>query len=117
MRFDTEMWTLEYADTRFAEWIKKRDGKCQYPYCNQTTLDNSHFYIRSHSATRFDPDNCVALCRRHHDAWGTPVSSRNVEYTAFMIQRLAQERFDLLTRKANSIYKREQAILDLMVWM
>lgn len=111
------IWTLEYADQRFAEWIKERDKKCQYPYCNSLNLDNSHFYLRSNSGTRFDPDNCIALCRTHHEQWGVPVSSSNTEYRDFMVQRLGQEKFVILTHKANGIYKREQAIVDLMLWL
>lgn len=112
------MWTLEYADQQFSQWIKERDGKCQYPYCNQTeNLDNSHFHLRNHSATRFDRDNCIALCRRHHQQLEVPVPTKNPEYQTLMRGRLGEEGFGNLAKRANSIYKREQSILDLMVWL
>lgn len=109
------MWSLEYADAQFSSWIRKRDGKCQYPYCNKAEgLDCSHFHLRSHSATRYDPDNCIALCRYHHGLLEVANPTKNVEYIALMLARLGQEKFDALQRKANSIYKRTQAILDCM---
>lgn len=109
------MWTLEYADAQFAKWIKARDGKCQYPYCNQLeNLDNSHFHLRSNSATRYDPDNCIALCRLHHGLLEVPVPTKNLEYMALMQARLGPVKFIELSRKANSIYNRSQAILDCM---
>jgi hypothetical protein len=110
-----EIWSLEYADAQFSKWIRARDGKCQFPYCNQTEgLDCSHFYLRSNSATRFDPDNCVALCRYHHTLWEVPQPTKNPEYIQFMLKRLGMERFKALHERGRSIYKRTQSILDCM---
>ncbi len=110
-----DMWTLEYADEQFSRYIRRRDSKCQYPYCNKTEgLDNSHFHLRGHSATRFDPDNCIALCRTHHQQLEVPQPNKNPEYIALMLARLGKEKFIYLSTKANGIYKRTQAILDCM---
>ena len=109
------MWSLEYADAQFSNWIRTRDGKCQFPYCNQRDgLDNSHFHLRHHSATRYEPDNCIALCRTHHEALEHPVPTKNPEYIQLMLKRLGTERYKALAQRANSIFKRDAAIINVM---
>ena len=57
----TTIWSTKKADIEFSKWIRKRDGKCMR--CG--TINNltcSHFWVRQHSATRYNPDNCVAVC-------------------------------------------------------
>lgn len=112
------IWSLDYADAQFSKWIRERDKTCQYPYCNKTDgLDCSHFHLRSNSATRYDPDNCIALCRIHHQQLEVPTPTKNAAYVALMLARLGSERFESLRVKAQGIYKRTQAIIDLMVWV
>ncbi|KKM69561.1 hypothetical protein LCGC14_1449490, partial [marine sediment metagenome] len=47
------------ADNYFSLFVRGRDEKCLK--CG--TVDNltaSHYWIRGHSSTRYDPDNCIA---------------------------------------------------------
>lgn len=60
-------WTLKKADTQFSAEIRARDKKCLYPGCwKELNLQCSHYIGRAHKATRYDPNNCIALCGTHH---------------------------------------------------
>lgn len=110
-----KLWSLEYADAKFSAWIRKRDGKCMYPYCwRKEALDCSHFILRHNKATRFDPDNAIALCRIHHQELENPAPHKNPVYRALMFTILGAERLAALEMRGNSIYKEERAIRDCM---
>ena len=62
---------ISKQDRLFSKYIRERDNwTCQA--CNKTferntgLLDNSHFMGRRFYATRFDEDNCKALCKSCH---------------------------------------------------
>lgn len=108
--FKITVWTLTRADSTFSLFIRKRDKKCQKCF-RWTDLDNSHYWRRDMYRTRFDPENCIALCRSCHNAWEV---HQNPEYKAFMIRRLGQARYDALEKRARSSMKLRDAILQ---WM
>ena len=61
MKKKTKPWKTYRADAKFSEWIRERDKKCLR--CGTTeNLTCSHFWSRSKSALRYEPDNCIALC-------------------------------------------------------
>lgn len=100
------------ADEKFSLWIRTRDKHCQYPGCGRgEPLDCSHFFERGHSGTRFDPDNCIALCRTHHTEWER---RKKYDYEQFMIQRIGLERFDAMKRRAWTFKNRTEAVLEFM---
>lgn len=74
-------------------------------------LDCSHYWKRGDSGTRFDPKNCVALCRNCHTAWE---KQQNLEYKAFMIKWLGLKEYEELERRARSFKSRFQAVLECM---
>ena len=98
---------LRKTDSMFAQYIKKRDDyacQCCRKKAQPRGLHCSHYWGRGHESTRFDPDNCVALCFWCHLRWGH--GEGRSEYMTFMIARLGQERYDALSVKAHTIKKR-----------
>ena len=107
-----KIWTTKKADMEFSKWIRKRDGKCMR--CG--TINNltcSHFWVRQHSSTRYDPDNCVAVCWMpcHKFHWE---KEKHGDYRNFMIKRLGESGYKKLEVKARSTYPRSDAIRDCM---
>jgi len=110
-----KLWKCSYADAKFSKFIRERDQVCQR--CGTVSfLTCSHFWGRRHSATRFDPDNCVALCsglgsNQCHEIWE---NKKNNEYKHFMLERLGKKRYNELEKRARSFMKRTDAILECM---
>lgn len=105
------IWKTTYADGKFSLYIRKRDGKCMR--CNRTDkpLDCSHYWKRGDKGTRFDPKNCIALCRDCHTIWE---KQQNLEYKEFMIKWLGQEEYDLLEIRARTVKPQRQAVMECM---
>ena len=64
-----KIWSTDKADTKFSLFIRQRDQICRFQGCsvgNVKKLQCSHYIGRAHSATRYDPNNCISLCWRHH---------------------------------------------------
>lgn len=115
--------TLKKADVLFSQQIRARDQFCQFKGCtmsNPAKLQNSHYYGRAIKSTRFDPDNCVALCWLHHfkdKLLGYEYQKQTVEkhgfdghYTLFMKERLGEKRFKFLREKSQQSMKQKTAI-------
>ena len=102
-------WTSKKADSAFSVWIRERDGKCVK--CGKVgKLTNSHFWGRMNSATRYDPENCDALCWLPcHYTWE---HQKNGDYMNFKIKQLGQERYDALEKRARQSYPRANALED-----
>jgi len=109
---------LEKADTVFSWKIRRRDGECLFPNCKITDLNKlqcSHYIGRATKSTRFDEDNCIALCWKHHYAdkllgfeyqkQTKKEHGRDGEYTIFMRKHLGRTRFALLNRRAKQKLK------------
>lgn len=98
---------LANADSAFSKKILARDGHCQYPGCQKTEgLTCSHYFGRAIKNTRFNEDNCIALCRTHH-YWDKQLGfeyQKQTEakhgwdgrYTIFMRERLGEANFEAL---------------------
>ena len=109
-------WSIKYADRLFGQYIVARDKKCQNPLCKtpSSRLDCSHYFVRQHYATRFDPENCIALCVNCHvfnkDNWE---NDRLKEYYNFMLKKLGKKKFEALKQKHYKDVKRRNAIIEL----
>ncbi len=114
---------LKKADTLFSNEIRARDGKCLFPGCKVTDpkkLQNSHYIGRAVSSTRFDPDNCIALCWLHHfkdKMLGFEYQKQTLEehgwdgqYTIFMRNLLGPERYLALRARALESVKRTDMV-------
>lgn len=89
------------ADTAFSNYIRGRDKwtcqRCLKVYTPPTSaLHCSHFYSRGKWATRFDPQNCIALCYGCHRYWDKHLD----EYEDYKYQQLGDRDFDALTVRA-----------------
>lgn len=105
----TRQWSSGKADSVFSKWIRARDGKCLR--CGtKDGLSCSHFWSRSCSALRYEPDNCITLCTWKCHIYGWE-NQKQGAYRDFMIGRLGQDRYDELQRAFyGPTVKRSQAI-------
>lgn len=107
---EAQIWSVSKADQEFSRWIIKRDKKCLA--CGTTKkLTCSHFIRRGHSATRFDPKNCIALCLNCHREWE---DEKDGPYRSLMIRLVGQSELDILYIKERQIFKRTEAIINCM---
>lgn len=95
---------ISAADKWFSLYIRYRDKwTCQrclkrYPK-NAVGLHNSHFWGRGTKATRWDEENCKALCYGCHQRLG----SNPQEYHEFMIKRLGEQKLEALMFRAKNV--------------
>jgi hypothetical protein len=74
-------------------------------------LHNSHFYGRANENTRFEPDNCDALCHGCHRYF-----TANPEfYRTWKLKQLGQKRYDTLMLQAHT-YKKKDRKMELIIW-
>lgn len=115
--------TLKKADGLFSHQIRTRDKFCQFPSCmvsDPAKLQNSHYFGRAIKSTRFHPDNCIALCWKHHygdKLLGFEFQKQTYEqhtydgqYTKFMKERLGKKRFLELRQLSRKSIKQPLAI-------
>ena len=102
---------IDPADKVFSEFIRTRAGwKCEY--CGKDYSNNgrglhcSHYWSRSRENTRYDPENCVALCFYHHQLLGH--GDGRDEYRELMTKRLGEARFEMLMVRANTYKKKDR---------
>lgn len=109
---------LRKLDDHFSLKIRKRDGKCLFPNCTVTDiakLQCSHYEGRARWETRFDEDNCIALCWFHHykskllgyeyQKQKQEIHGFDGQYTRFMKEFLGETRFNALVNKEKKTRK------------
>lgn len=104
---------LDRADMTFSEYIRRRDGKCVR--CGKlgegnngiVGLQNSHYFGRRRENTRFDPENCDALCFYCHQVWG---SEDRESYREFKVRQLGEKGYKALCLRANTMKKKDRAM-------
>lgn len=95
-----------------ADWRCKRCGR-QYDRDEPNQLQNSHYFSRSFESTRFDPDNCDALCFGCHNYWG---SNDKEGYRDYLIAKLGEDGFRNLKIKALVTKIRKDRKMSLLTW-
>ncbi len=119
---------LMRADAIFSAKVRNRDKVCQFTRCEVSefsSLQCSHYIGRGNFATRFDEENCIALCWRHHFkdkmlGWEYQKQREEVQgwdgqYTKFMRRWLGEEKFNALIERSKESVKRTamvQKVLD-----
>lgn len=103
------------ADKYFSDWIRERDDwtcqRCKTEYEKPSSgLHNSHFHSRRNKSTRFDPENCVALCMRCHMHMG----ENPAEHCEFFLRRLGKERYESLSVRAHIPQKIDESAVVLV---
>lgn len=109
---------IRKADVLFSKYIRQRDGwKCQA--CGKNYKENpqglhcSHYWGRGRENTRFDPENCIALCFYHHKLWGHGDERDN--YTKYMVKRLGKQAFKKLKIRAYQYKKKDDKLI--LIWL
>lgn len=106
------LWTLGTADSAFSLFIRFRDKKCVRCGSTERRLTCSHFWGRTHNGTRFDPENCDALCWLPcHKEWE---HEKQGGYRDFKVNQLGMARYQALEARARPVYPQRQAILACM---
>ena len=105
-----KIWTSYKADTEFSIHIRERDSFCFFG-CGRPSKQNSHFWGRGNSATRYDPLNCDGVCGHCHME---NEGNKQGLYRDLKIKQLGQKGYNELEKKARSIVKRSDAILEAM---
>ena len=92
-------------DRLWSELVRERDGCCMY--CGRTeSLDAHHIIGRANRSTRWDLENGITLCKKHHvfsnefSAHGTPV-----KFTHWLEEQKGREWVEALVRKGNETVK------------
>jgi 5-methylcytosine-specific restriction endonuclease McrA len=101
------------ADEVFSLYIRLRDKRClrcgkigeEDKNGNRVIgLDCSLYFGRWMEGGRFNPDNCVTLCRGCHQHW----EKDRDDYRAFMIKRLGENEFKILEWVCRSYTKKDR---------
>ena len=105
-----KLWSSKKTDLAFSHWVRDRDnGRCYF--CGKQGSQNSHFWGRGHSSTRYDPLNCdyaCGGCHMRHEG------NKQGLYRDLKIKQLGEDGYNALMRKAMSTMKRSNAIRDCM---
>ena len=101
---------IDKADTAFSLYIRTRDNwtcqRCGARFTPPTNiLQCSHYFGRRRENTRFDPENCDALCLSCHQIWG---SDDRESYREFKLGQLGQEGYNWLILRSNTYKKRDR---------
>ena len=90
---------VKTLDKTFSRAVRESyDHTCAFPNCPECgnvprgADDCSHYRRRRHSAGRWYPDNCVALCRQKHSYLDT----HQEDQVDFMREHLGETRFEFL---------------------
>ena len=95
LKMKNKIWSTAVADKKFSEWIRKRDKKCVL--CGGTNhLTNSHYWGRYASSTRYDPEDCDAVCLGCHFKIE---NAKQGEYRTFKLEQLGKKRYDALEKR------------------
>lgn len=114
---------LSECDSALSKEIIERDGKCMFPGCLAIkNLTNSHYIGRSNWNTRFDEENCLTICIRHHfmdrdTAYEFQKARKEKQgwdgqYTLRMKDILGETGFNALLQRAEGSKSRKEAILE-----
>ena len=104
------------ADKQFSLYIRNRDKwicqRCRKQYeVGSQGLHNSHFWSRGRENTRFDPENCDAMCFFCHLYLG----SNPAEYNDWKLKQLGEKKFNALKLRAHILKKRDDKII--LLWL
>lgn len=110
---------IQELDSKASNFVRARAGwcceRCSKQFAPPTVfLQCAHFIIRSHKATRFYPDNLVALCvdcHKYFDGRGKK------EFDSFMLRRLGASAYNVLLRLGRSTKKESEAITEARAWL
>lgn len=100
------------ADKKLSKFIIARDKKC-LKCGSDKNLTCSHFHIRKHTATRWDPENLDTLCVSCHQEWEKQTKPGQ-SYHTWKRARMGVEAFEALAKKAQTIVKRSDVVAEVL---
>jgi len=111
---------LRKTDRLYTRYIRERDDytcqKCRRKYSPDAcrNLVVSHFWGRGRENTRFDDENCIALCHLPcHQYWGH--GEGRPEYQTFMEDKLGHTGYDLLMVRAHTTKWRDDKMDEFVI--
>ena len=107
---------IRQSDKLFSLYIRTRDGWCcqrcgAYHEPPTSALHCSHFQGRGKENTRFDENNCDALCYGCHRYF----TAQPGEHYNWQVKRKGQKMVDRLILASNT-YKKRDDKLEAMLW-
>lgn len=107
------MASIKTLDRKFSLLVRELAGwKCAK--CGGRATDCSHHFGRGRLSTRFDLENCDALCRPCHSWFG----EHPKEFREWKRKRLGDEAYDRLLRRSNRIaFRFDAEIVNLQIDM
>jgi len=107
------VWSSDKADREFSLFIRQRDPRCFFfrTGCPNPSSQNSHFWGRGNSATRYDPENCDGICGGCHMRHE---GNKQGLYRELKIAQLGKARYAALEKHARSTMPRRNAIITCM---
>jgi len=112
---------IDPADKAFSLYIRERDNwtcqRCKHWFdqnlsYERQALDNSHFFGRGKENTRFDPENCDALCYGCHRIWE---KEDREDYRRFKVRQLGEAGFAALELRSKILVKKDRA-MQRFIW-
>jgi 5-methylcytosine-specific restriction endonuclease McrA len=101
--------SVDELDDLFREFIRRRDKVCQV--CGKATdLQVSHIFSRSNRAIRWDEDNAMLLCKRHHLYWA---HKNPVEFAEFVRNKLGEWKYEALKMRKSAVRKTDLSAVKL----
>ena len=88
-----KIWSSAKADSEFSRFIRNRDKRCFF--CPNPATQNSHFWGRNSSNTRYDPRNCDGICGGCHMRHE---GNKHGLYRDMKIKQLGEEGYNELRR-------------------
>lgn len=101
MKTKTKKLTMKDLDVIWSKLIhKKYDNKCAI--CGATPCQAHHIFSRTYRSTRWDIDNGIALCYRHHFHFA---HSKFEEFRDWVIQEIGEELYMQVKERSRQILK------------
>ena len=98
-------------DKLWSEKVRER-ANCRCEVCgSDNVVQAHHIFPRTHKGTRWDLDNGVALCLKHHLYWAHKDA---IAFTQWVIKKRSQGKIDMLQAKAYGISRWSESELDLL---
>lgn len=99
---------LKICDDLRSKLVKIRAGfKCEYCWGTKY-LNSHHIFTRNNYSTRYDLDNGICLCSKHHtldsnfSAHKTPM-----EFSEWIMEERGRERYDRLKAKTKALWDKD----------
>ena len=93
--------SMKTLDALWSKIVRRKFGN-QCAVCGATPVQAHHIFTRTYKSTRWDIDNGVALCYKHHFYLA---HSKFEEFRDFLIELMGEEQYENLKTKSKQIVK------------